>query len=240
MQQNQTIVPEFKDTCYRRYRAELGTRYEGEEGNPFLLRLLRTHVPNDRGTRICDLGCGAGMLLRMLQNRGYLNVEGVDCSPFQVERRVSASVQLGDAFRYLQTKVNTCLDVVIAYDVIEHLQRGELLRLASEVHRVLAPGGRWVIHTPNAAGLFGSRVRYADLTHDSAFTFESLRQLHEIAGFASIRVYEDKPNVHGAFSAIRRLIWELARVPFLLVWTAETGDWRNCILSQNMTAVFYR
>lgn len=240
MQQNHTLAPDFKEACYRRYHAELRSRHTCEKENPFLARLLRIHVPKDHGTRICDLGCGAGTLLHMLEKRGYHELEGVDRSPFQVEHRVSGCVQLGDALNHVSSKVDACLDVVISYDVIEHLNRDELLQWASEVHRVLVPGGRWIIHTPNASGLFGNRVRYADLTHDSAFTIESIRQVREMAGFATVTVHEDKPTVHGVFSLFRRLIWTCARIPFLLVWAAETGDWRNLILSQNLTAVFYR
>ncbi len=178
--------------------------------------------------------------MQILEDQGYSCLEGIDCSPFQVEYRISSKVHRGDALTLLRGKKDASLDVVIAFDVIEHLNKDELLEWIREVHRVLAPQGRWILHTPNASGLFGNRVRYGDLTHESAFTVESLRQLGEIAGFRSLRVSEDKPIIHGLSSGIRRIIWEIARLPLLLVWIAETGDWRDFALSQNITALLFK
>jgi hypothetical protein len=129
--------------------------------------------------------------------------------------------------------------VVIAFDVIEHLNRTELLQWAAQVTRVLAPKGRWIVHTANAGGIFGNRVRYGDLTHEQAFTVHSLHQLASIVNFRAVELYEDKPVMHGILSIIRRVLWEVGRLPFWALWAAETGEWRNCVLSQNMTAVFY-
>ncbi len=63
----------------------------------------------------------------------------------------------------LQDTPNASLDVVIAFDVIEHFTKTEMISLVDEVHRVLKPSGRWVIHMPNAESPFGSRILFGDL-----------------------------------------------------------------------------
>ena len=233
-------TPTFKETCYEHYRSELVNTYPENLDNPYMRRLIHDHIPPDRKSRICDLGCGEGRLLWMLEGAGYSNIEGVDRSPFQVGRRVHHAVQFRDGLEHLQHKPDSSLDVAIAFDVIEHLRPEELLQWMHELNRVLLPTGRLIIHTANGGGLFGSRSRYADLTHDTAFTAGSLGQLAEIGGFRSIGTFEDKPVIHGLKSCLRRVVWDVCRLPFLLMWTAETGTWRQCILSQNILAVFYK
>jgi SAM-dependent methyltransferase len=65
------------------------------------------------------------------------------------------------------------LDAVIAFDVLEHFGRDELIPLVDAVHRVLRPGGRWIIHVPNGESPFFGSIRYGDLTHELAFTRQS-------------------------------------------------------------------
>lgn len=104
--------------------------------------------------------------------------------------------------------------------------------------RVLRVGGRWIIHTPNGESPFGGRVRYGDLTHENAFTRESLSQLCHVCGFSEIRCFEDAPVVHGVKSAVRYVAWKTLRGLLRLYLAAETGDGgRAAIFSQNLLAV---
>ena len=76
----------------------------------------------------------------------------------------------------------------------------------TDVRRVLSPGGLCVGHAPNAGGIFGSMIRYGDLTHEQAFTPSSIRQMFRSLGYAEAESFEDKPEVHGLMSALRRAI----------------------------------
>ena len=143
-----------------------------------------------------------------------------------------------DVFSFLATVDAESYDVITAFDIIEHLTKSELLHLADEVYRTLAPGGRWIIHAPNAEGLLGSRIRYADLTHEQAFTRESVEQLARAAGFRSSQCFEDAPIAHGLKSVARLFLWKVARLLLRLFFMAETGDTgRNAIFSQNLLAL---
>lgn len=92
---------------------------------------------------------------------------------------------------------------------------------------------------PDAGGLFGAKVRHSDLTHESAFTSISIRQLLGACGFSDIRCFEgfeDRPVPHGAVSALRAVLWEIGSAPVRPLHAAETGS-LGCILSQNLLAV---
>ena len=173
----------------------------------FLLHILKTHLPADRDARIVELGCGHGAALYFLQQLGYRNAEGMDISAEQVElahRLGIATARLGDLESALAAQPDASVDVVLAFDVFEHLDRAELFATTAEVRRVLKPGGICLLHVPNAEGLFGNRVRFGDLTHELAFTPSSVRQLFRCFGFREVLCFEDKPAVHGLKSAVRR------------------------------------
>ena len=208
---------------------------------PYLNRLIRLHFPNDRAARILDLGCGYGAVIHFARQAGYRNIRGVDGSQEQVAaaRRLGIEgVEAGDVMPALADCVTRSLDCVVAFDLIEHFTRDELLHLVDEVKRVLVPGGIWIIHAPNGESPFGSRVRYGDLTHELAFTRTSIGQLLYSSGFSAARSYEDAPIPHGLRSSVRRGMWFAFRGMLRLYLAAETGETaRDVILSQNILTV---
>jgi 2-polyprenyl-3-methyl-5-hydroxy-6-metoxy-1,4-benzoquinol methylase len=233
-----------RDRLYGRYRSNQSTaepEAERSQRAPYLCRLIQKHFPPDRNARVLDLGCGNGTLLYFLRETGYKSISGVDTSSEQIEQARLlgfSQVSQADVFSFLRAVDAESYDVVTALDIIEHLTKPELLQLADEVYRTLAPGGRWIIHAPNAEGFMGSRIRYADLTHEQAFTPASIEQLARAAGFRSAECFEDAPVAHGLKSFARSVVWKIGRSLLRLLFMAETGDTgRNAIFSQNLLAV---
>jgi SAM-dependent methyltransferase len=179
--------------------------------------------------------------LLFLQEAGYLNTMGVETSPDQADlgRQLGVrAVMLGNLVSFLRDSANEMFDVVVAFDVIEHFRKDEVLDIMDHVYRVLRPGGKLIVHVPNAEGIFGSRIFWSDFTHEMAFTCEGLRQLTCACGFGSVEFSEDLPVVHGFKSLIRRVLWTGLRSIFRLAYMAETGDsGRGLILTQNLLAV---
>ena len=233
-----------RQRLYGRYRSNqdvIDPDDERRQRAPYLRHLITTHFPEDKSARILDLGCGSGTFLHFLREAGYESISGVDNSPEQAElaRLLGFNeVRQADVSTFLRTEASESYEVITAFDVIEHLTKAELLQLADEVYRTLAPGGRWIIHAPNAEGFMGSRIRYADLTHEQAFTRESVEQLARAAGFNSAQCFEDAPIAHGLKSIARLFVWKCARGVLRLFFMAETGDTgRNAIFSQNLLAL---
>jgi len=238
---------DFRTRMYERYRTIHGLNNPSNDKvlrAPYMRHLIKQHFPPNREAKILDLGCGNGTLLHFLQEAGYCYVSGVDTSPEQVaaaQRLGITGVRQGNLIDALRNLDNEALDIVVAFDVIEHMTKPELIELSDEVYRVLKTGGRWVIHAPNAAALFGSRVRYADLTHEQAFTRESLEQLLTVVGFKKIKCFEDQPVIHGLKSGARWFVWKFARTLLRICWAAETGSrGKDCIFSQNLLAVGHK
>ena len=90
---------------------------------------------------------------------------------------------------------------------------------------------------PNGESPFGGTIRYGDLTHELAFTRQSLSQLLLASGFREVDAYETGPVPHGAKSTLRWVLWQLIRAGLLLWATAETGEPRGHVFTRNVLAV---
>ena len=205
---------------------------------PQYARLLARLGQTPKDASIADLACGNGGLVFFLQDSGFTDVVGVDISQEQVDlaaARGAKNVSRGEIDAFLGDRSSE-LDLIFFMDVLEHLERQELFDTVGRATAALRPGGRLVIHVPNATGIFGSRIRYGDLTHEQAFTAKSVRQLLSVFGYESVEVYEESPIPHGLKSTVRACIYWTVRLNFWLMLVAETGTTRH-VLSQNMLVV---
>lgn len=238
------------------YRKRILERYVGSRNEPlapasaeeldsggwwYLWHLVGPHFPADRAARILDIGCGYGGILHFARKAGYANVEGIDASTEQVAaaaRLGIPGVRLGDLIPYLAGFPEAALDAVVAFDVVEHFRKDELVPLVDAVLRVLKPGGRWIVHTPNGEALFSGRSFHWDFTHEVCFTRASIAQLLLASGFSSVACYEDRPAPRTPFGAVRLALWHLVRLALTLLLVIEGG--RNIgspIFSQNFLTI---
>ena len=202
----------------------------------YIEHLISKYFPSDRNAEILDLGCGHGAFLYFLRKAGYARISGVDTSAEQISKAHEfgiTSAVCQPAFEYISNVPSESLDMVLLFDILEHLERQELFDLLDEVYRVLRAGGVCLIHVPNGEGIFGMRIRFGDLTHVQAFTQDSGRQLLTTIGFSQVNCFEEKPVVHGVVSLIRRVLWDLGTVGPRLLVAAETG-FTKPILSENL------
>jgi len=237
-------VPAARERLYEAYRSTPGQEAPvGLASLHYYRSFVRLHFPENRSAEILDLGAGSGGLLLVAQSLGYTHLMGVDRSSSQVKRAPASggpSVIQGDAIQVLRSLPERSKDAVVLFDVIEHLTRDELIDLLDEVHRVLGQGGRLLIHTVNAESPFFGRIRYGDLTHETAFTVSSLRQALALSGFMRVTFHEDLPTRHSFRSRVRYVLWRMIRAVLAFYLTVETGSCREAILSQGFVAVAYR
>jgi SAM-dependent methyltransferase len=138
-----------------------------------------------RGARVLDVGCGRGILLSALADRG-LDVHGFEISAAaaagadpRADIRVAPELdQAGYPAEWF--------DEVIIWHVLEHVldPRGTF----REIHRILKPGGRLIVAVPNYSSL---QARWSDAAwfhldlprHLFHFPLEGLRRLVVDTGF---------------------------------------------------------
>ena len=144
------------------------TVHELEGRGPTMRYVIDTFFPADKTAAILDLGCGHGTLVHFAQLSGYCNTQGVDVSGQQVELAQKlgiANIKQGDLMETLKGIPPSSLDVVVAFDVIEHFTKDELIDLVDAIHRVLKPNSCWIIHAPNASSPFAGAVRYGAVSY---------------------------------------------------------------------------
>lgn len=203
---------------------------------------LASHLPANPGGgsgAVLDIGCGHGPLIAYLVKRGYPDVRGIDLSGEQVEaahRLGLWQVEQAEATQYLR-QYREEFGLITAFDVLEHLSREELFRLLDAVYASLRPDGRLVVQTINGASPIASRIRYGDLTHETAYTASFIRQALFTVGFKTVSVHEVVIPVHGWKSLIRRMSWQFLRLVILAHLAIEVGAIRGQVVTQNLIAV---
>jgi len=106
-----------------------------------------------RGARVADLGCGSGVFTELLRRQGYQSV-GLDISPKLVAlgRHKFPGLELIEGDAENLPFESASLDGVLLSGLVHHFP--DPRRLASEVNRVLKPGGRFVAFDPNRMNPF--------------------------------------------------------------------------------------
>jgi len=103
----------------------------------------------DRPTRLLDLGCGPGSLVRYLRDIPGVRITGVDLSPEMVRyakiHHPDVEFHVGDAESIPFD--NDSFDVVLCSGMLHHLPRLDVA--LTEIGRVLKPGGLLVAREPN-------------------------------------------------------------------------------------------
>jgi SAM-dependent methyltransferase len=101
------------------------------------------------GLDVLDIACGEGYGSAALLRAGARSVVGVDIAPEAVEharQRYKVDARVGSALDI--PLGDRSVDFVVSFETIEHLERPE--QFLRECARVLRPGGRILLSTPNA------------------------------------------------------------------------------------------
>jgi 2-polyprenyl-3-methyl-5-hydroxy-6-metoxy-1,4-benzoquinol methylase len=159
-------------------------------------------VPRNGG-RLLDVGCGSGELLVRMRDLGW-KVAGVelDARAARVARARSGATVAGS----LVELDAAAFDAVVLDHVLEHLP--DARSTLGACARVLRPGGRLAIATPNPASAGRARFGASWLHWDPPRHLElrgeqALRRLVEESGFEIDRIFTCAGSAHFVWSASR-------------------------------------
>jgi ubiquinone/menaquinone biosynthesis C-methylase UbiE len=221
-------VPLPSDIYDREYflsdKCEGWDRFRSDRGLSALKTAQVAALAPRPGLRVLDAGCGRGEVLLACVRAGA-DVAGLDYSQAAVEitREVLADVQAADVQRGEVTALpwpDASFDAVLFADVIEHVDPAQSVAALAELRRVLAPGGRLLVHTaPNrlflrvtwplariglrAIGRAGSAramdewIAASKAYHVNEQTLHGLRRAMRDAGFEQPSVWIDPDVLRG-------------------------------------------
>jgi glycosyltransferase involved in cell wall biosynthesis/precorrin-6B methylase 2 len=198
--------------------------------------------------KVLDVGTGRGELAVKCAMTGA-EVTAIDYSPAAIKiakgnlKHKDNQIQKRVEFRLMNAKdldfPDNSFDLVFLIDVVEHLYPEEAKQAFREIERVLKPGGKLILHTPNAwlinslyflaKFLFNWRKQEVHVNEQS---FWSLRR--------NLKVIGGKPRV---FFKQRRKYFSgaLTNVHQLPSWTTPLASLLDCIFKNKFSAyIIYR
>lgn len=119
---------------------------------PFVLKLCEPY----KGARVLDLGCGEGYCARQLKRAGAGEVLGIDLSERMIDAAIAEEAKHPLGIRYRQGDARELslfasgeLDLVVAVFLFNYLDCEAMTECMHEIHRVLKPGGKFVLSVPH-------------------------------------------------------------------------------------------
>jgi SAM-dependent methyltransferase len=174
------------------------------------LRSEARYLEDRPSGKLLDVGCGSGEFLAEMANRGWhaVGLEFDEDAIRAARRHPNIEVLAGGLSD--QEFEGSQFDAVTLSNVIEHLP--DPVEVFAELNRVLKPGGRLVIITPNAQSLghrqFGRCWRGLEPPrHLFIFTHSSLTAIAQRVGFDRVSCFTTVGSSSGILEASKDL-WD--------------------------------
>lgn len=233
---DQNSVPDPLYGSYLRFK-EWNDSHDKSAHRVFQKELAPLKLQAD--ARVLELGFGEGRFLDFARDQGY-KVTGIEIIPELVAAAEKSGHDVILGGLDVLEKLTDSFDLIVALDVIEHLDRDELNTLFRQCARLLRPGGSVFLRCPNGSSPFSLGHQNSDLTHRSFLTDGSIRQVAEPFGLEVVtarnplRVLPDGLMAQ----ARRRAVYLLRDLIETAIGYAYFG--RRCPLDPNLVIVIKR
>lgn len=129
------------------------------------VELKRTGLPMEKPLDVLEIGFGNGGFLYYAQNRGW-HVVGTETNRYLVDVATQNRFE-AVCTENLSTFADGSFDLIVAFDVIEHIPSTSIVGFLQEARRVLRKGGVLLARFPNGDSPFGLVSQHGDITHVS-------------------------------------------------------------------------
>jgi len=156
---------------------------------------------------VLETACGAGYGTHRISQHAH-SVVAIDYSPLALtyarERYAAPNLHYLQMDCHRLAFANAAFDLVVSFEVFEHLERPH--EYAAECARVLRPGGRLVLSTPNRAAweLHMSSIQQEYEFHSSMVNVDELRACLQ-PQFSSVQLYGQRRRGGQLYSLLRAL-----------------------------------
>ena len=132
----------------------------------YFTRETRDAIDRGSAPKVLEVGFGNGTFLAHCRLMGW-NVTGSELLPELVELATSAGYHAIAADR-LHTLADASFDLIVAFDVFEHIPPEHSTAFLSQLASKLRKDGRILLRYPNADSWIGNPFQNGDVTHVNA------------------------------------------------------------------------
>lgn len=186
-------------------------RYSRGADNPIEMEeeIMFSLLPEAKGGRLLDVGCGIGTIALELQKRGF-DVYGIDLSSVAVEKAKKRGVNAAvcDVDKDGIPFADGYFDVVWAGDVVEHVF--DPVFLLQEMARVLKSDGRLLLTVPNNLNIYARTHIFLTGKSPQSHVYRKLKQCkhHTLFSFELLKYMLDEAQLSP------KLIGAIIKLPF--------------------------
>lgn len=174
-----------RDEFYRSYVTFKSWHdFEGAPDDTFEVEMKRAGVMPP--AKILEIGFGQGHFLNWATLQGF-TVTGVELIEELTARARSRGLRVFHGHvQQISELTREKFDLVVAFDVFEHLTLEELVDLLRFLVRILEPSGKVLARFPNAGSPFGMPYQYGDVTHVTPLSAATISQIAIAAGMGVV------------------------------------------------------
>jgi SAM-dependent methyltransferase len=227
---------------WKAWRHEDFGHFDAEAAVYYRQELHASGVSSVRGLTVGELGYGNGAFAGWVRAAGGLWA-GREEIPELQQRAADAGFEvIASDVDFSHLRGRGRLDVVVAFDVVEHLEIGAIRCFLQETRDALRPGGLVLLRLPSGDSPFSDAIYRGDLTHRTVLGSSAMRQLAEEVGLDVKQIRSPVLPVTGLgmLRGLRRTCVLL--VQFIVFWFVRTALMSNsgAVVSPNMFVVFRR
>ena len=228
--------------AYREWKSWTANRF-GEvnevQALEFWTELKLAGVPIGAKLRTLEIGFGNGAFASWAVSQGWIFV-GIEADQELVDRAVAKGWEAHHAEESLATIVaNREFDLIVAFDVLEHLTHHEILSFLESIASALAPSGKFIARIPSGDSPFARSIQYADITHRSITGSGIVHQLAQQAGLNVVEIRAPAFPIFGlgAKRAVRRMGVAVLRAVVTYIVNVAFHDNQRRVVAPNMVII---
>lgn len=220
------------------YGADFGD-FGAEDALYYAKELHASGITSVRGLRVGELGYGNGAFAGWVRNAGghWVGREGI---PELHQRAKDAGFNvIASEADFSSVCGPEKLDLIVAFDVVEHLELNVIRSFLIEAKDALRPGGLLLLRVPSGDSPFSGAIYRGDLTHRTLLGSSAVGQLAVEAGLETCQIRSPVLPVWGLgpVRALRRIAVRLMQIlVFLFVRYVLMAN-ASAVVSANMVVV---
>jgi 2-polyprenyl-3-methyl-5-hydroxy-6-metoxy-1,4-benzoquinol methylase len=206
---------------WKHWKSEQFLQFRREKAEYFDWHVSRATGKQTRALNILEVGFGNGEFLGWARAKGH-EITGVELNGHLVHLATKTGFKAYTDVADIGA--GTQFDLVVAFDVLEHIPAIHIQEFLTTLKRLLRHQGTMLFRFPNAESPLGCFYQHGDITHVNALGVSKILQLCELTGLSLLHNGDSLPLMsmplrrmpRALMAALIRLVLQFVLGPMLL------------------------